>query len=81
MQQTTQTVKDKLPKIYSKDLIEVLFSQPYCRIHFLEEAQIAQRQTASKYLQELTRIGVLQRIPAGREAYYLHTAFLTALTQ
>ncbi|MDQ2799514.1 MAG: Fic family protein, partial [Armatimonadota bacterium] len=40
MQQTSQAVKDKLPKIYSKDLIEVLFSQPYCRIHFLEEAQI-----------------------------------------
>ena len=59
MQETTDKVRAELPKIYSKDLIEVLFSQPYCKIRFLEHAHIAQRQTASRYLKELSRIGVL----------------------
>jgi Fic family protein len=81
MQETTDIVRDELPKIYSKDLIEILFSQPYCKIRFLEDAGIAKRQTASLYLQELTRIGVLQRIDKGRDAYFIHTKFLDILTR
>ncbi len=57
MQKTTLFVQAKTPKIYSKDLMEIIFSQPYFRkIRFLEEAGIARRQTASRYLQELEKI-------------------------
>lgn len=81
MQETTETVRMELPKIYSKDLIEVLFSQPYCKIRFLEQAQIAQRQTASRYLKELSRIGVLAMpLEIGRENYYLNAKFYGLLT-
>jgi len=81
MQRTTDTVRTELPKIYSKDLIEVLFSQPYCKIRFLEQAGIGNRQTASKYLQELDRIGVLRRVDVGREAYFVNTEFFNLLTR
>lgn len=81
MQETADTVRDQAPKIYSKDLIEVLFAQPYCKIRFLEEAGIAKRQTASKYLQELAEIGILRRVDAGRDAYFLNTAFLELLSR
>lgn len=34
MREYVATAQEKLPKIYSKDLIEVLFSQPYCAFDF-----------------------------------------------
>ena len=82
MQETTEKVRAELPKIYSKDLIEVLFSQPYCKIPFLEQAGIAKRDAALRYLRELNRIGVLSTpLEVGRENYYLNQALLDLLTQ
>jgi Fic family protein len=74
-----EQVKRELPKVYSKDLLELLFRQPYCKIRFLEEAGIAQRQTASVYLRELSRIGLLTPVKAGRESYYINTNLLKML--
>lgn len=74
-----ERVKSELPKIYSKDLLELLYRQPYCKIRFLEEAGIAQRQTASVYLKELERIGVLKAFRKGREVYYINGKFLRLL--
>lgn len=79
MQKTTLFVQAKTPKIYSKDLMEIIFSQPYCKIRFLEEAGIARRQTASRYLQELEKIKILKSIKIGREQYYINHALLRIL--
>jgi len=81
MNEGIELVKRELPKVYSKDLLEVLFRQPYCKIRFLELAGIAQRQTASSYLRELTRIGLLQSIKVGREYYYINTKLLKILVK
>lgn len=80
LQATAQKVKTDLPRIYSKDLMNVLFSHPYCKIRFLEDEHIAKRQAASKYLQELEKIGVVRGVRAGREKYYINEAFLKLLT-
>lgn len=79
MREGIEQVKRQLPKVYSKDLLELLFRQPYCKIRFLEDAGIAQRKTASQYLRELERIGMLTAVKAGREVYYLNTALLKLL--
>jgi Fic family protein len=79
METVTESVKQDLPKVYSKELIEVLFRQPYCKIRFLEEANIAKRQTASMYLQELERVGVLQSYKKGRERYFINVPFYDLL--
>jgi Fic family protein len=42
-----------------KELIELIFRQPYCKIQFVVDAGIAKRQTASEYLQQLEGVGVL----------------------
>lgn len=76
-----EKVKAELPKIYSKDLLEQLYHQPYCKIRFLEEAGVAQRQTASHYLKELARIGVLKPFKSGREIYYINENFLELLVK
>lgn len=80
IKETAETVRTQLPRIYSKDLIEVLFRSPYCKIKFLEESGIAKRQTASTYLKELERIGVLKGIKMGRDIYYVNDPFLKILT-
>lgn len=76
-----EKVKAELPKIYTKDLLEQLYQQPYCKIRFLEEAGIAQRQTASHYLKELARIGVLKPFKSGREIYYINEKFIKLLVK
>jgi Fic family protein len=80
LNESLERVRCDLPKIYSKDLVELLFRQPYCKIRFLEAAGIAQRKTASHYLQELARIGLLSSVKAGREVYYLNNALLKILS-
>lgn len=79
MDEVQDLVRTKARKIYSKDLIELIFTQPYCRIRFLVDAGLAGRQTASLYLQRLEKLGVLRGRKAGREVYYLNTRLLKAL--
>ncbi len=67
MEDTKQHVQAEQPCIYSRDLIEVVYSNPYCRIRFLEDARVAKRQTAkarcAKYLES---------VKAGREVCSLN---------
>ncbi|HSX13668.1 MAG TPA: Fic family protein [Chlamydiales bacterium] len=81
IQETGTKVRSHLPKIYSKDLIEVLFRSPYCKIKTLEEAEIAKRQTSSQYLQQLESIAILRSFKAGRDTYYINDALLKILTR
>ncbi len=80
MDETQELIKEKLPKIYSKDLVEILFYHPYCKIRFLEDRDIARRQTASNYLRLLEEIGILQSVRSGRETYYINRRLLRILT-
>ncbi len=69
------------PKIYSRELVDTVFTQPYCRIHNLVNAGIAKRQTASTYLKTLESLGVLREIKVGREKLFVHPAFSRLLMQ
>ena len=73
---TMDRCRTEAPKIYSKELIELIFRQPYCKISFIVDAGIAKRKTASEYLQELERIGVMVGEKRGRETIYKHQALL-----
>jgi Fic family protein len=73
-------VRAQRPKLYSRELIEVIFKQPYCRIQNVIDAGIAQRQTAAKHLKELVAIGVLREHRVGKEKVFVHPAFLRLLT-
>jgi Fic family protein len=77
---TNDYIKQELPKIYSRELVDKIFEQPYCRIQTLVDANIAQRQTASGYLKKLTEIGVLTEIIAGKEKLFLHSKLLELMT-
>jgi len=78
---TAEYVREELPKIYSRELIDTIFEQPYCRINNLVEADIAKRQTASEYLKKLENIGVLAEQRFGRERPYIHPKLIELITQ
>jgi Fic family protein len=79
-EETRALVRAERPKIYTHELIEVTFAQPYCRIANLVEAGIAQRQTASVYLKELAALGVLEERRVGREKLFVNTGLMALLT-
>ncbi|MEG3129348.1 Fic family protein [Pantoea cypripedii] len=79
--EATDYVREKLPKIYTHELLQVLFAQPYCRIENLVEHGVAKRQTASSYLKQLVEIGVLEEMNVGREKLYINTRLLQELNQ
>ncbi len=81
LKETQIKVKESLPKIYSHDLVELIFVQPYCRIKNLEDIGLAKRQTASVYLKELCKIGILKEEKRGREKVYIHPRYIQLLIE
>ncbi len=77
--QTAEYVRRKLPKVYSLELVNLIFELPYCRIQNLVDAKIAERQAASRYLKQLAEIGVLEEKAVGREKLFIHPKLLHLL--
>ena len=80
MDATVDYVSRASPKSYSRELIEVIFTQPYSRIGNIVEAKLGNRKTASKHLKELVAKGVLDERQEGRENIYINVRFLDLLT-
>jgi len=74
-------VRELLPKIYSRELVDMIFEQPYCRISNLVDANVAKRQTASEYLKKLVGIGVLTERQIGRERLFIHPKLINLITK
>jgi Fic family protein len=79
-QQTAAHLRDANPKIYSHELVNLIFELPYCRIQNVIARNIARRQTASVYLKELVRTGVLEEKAVGREKIFIHPKLMRLLT-
>jgi Fic family protein len=81
IERTADYTRRSAPKQYSRELIDLIFVQPYCRIENLVDAGIAKRQTASTYLHKLAAIGVLNETQVGLRKLFLNARFLTLLTR
>ena len=81
MTQTSDHVQARLPRIYSHELMQTIFEQPYCRIGTLVDKGVAKRQTASVYLKQLAEIGVLREESVGREKLFVHPKLMQLMTQ
>lgn len=77
---TSDFVRNRLPKIYSHELINLIFKLPYCRISDVIGAGIAKRQTASNYLKQLVEAGVLDEVDSGKEKLFVHPKLYDLLT-
>ncbi len=78
---TVTRVRTELPKIYSRELVDEIFKQPYCRIENLVQADLAKRQTASRYLKLLVEIAVLEEREQGREKLFVNLKLLELLAE
>jgi len=79
MNQTKMLLKRKAPKIYSKDLLEVLFQHPYTKIDFVSDGLGVTRQTASSYLKQLEALDVVKVLQLGRGKYFINIALYDLL--
>lgn len=82
VEKTLKVAKEKLPaRVYSKELVELLFHQPYTKGQFLVDAGIAERKTAAEYLKELERAGILKSKKLGKENLYLNVKLFDLLSK
>lgn len=72
MDNTKQKLKSELPKIYSKDLLEVLFIHPYTKIDMLVDNLGLHRDTASKHLKAMEKIGILNSVQIKNTRFYVN---------
>jgi Fic family protein len=79
LEETTDRMRRDAGQIYSRELAELVFVRPYCRIAHVVAAGLAKRQTASTYLKELASIGILREHKVGREKIFLNPAFIDLL--
>ena len=79
LDETIGFVKKNAEKIYTRELVELIFSQPYCRIQTLIDAEIVKREAAARYLKTLVDIGVMQEIKSGREKIFIHSKLMNLL--
>jgi len=78
---TIEDCRQKLPSyMYSKELVELLFERPYCKVKFLVDRGIAKRQRASVYLKTLEKIGILKMKKVGKENLYLNVKLYELLS-
>ena len=69
---TITEVKEKLPKIYKKELIEFIFTETYTKGTHLVNQGFATRKTMTKYLRSLEEIGILKSEKIGKETIYIN---------
>lgn len=74
-------MRDKLPRLYSQDLLNALFRHPYTRIDYIARELKVTRLTAQKYLKKLAEHNLITEIKSGRNNYYINTQLVALFLQ
>jgi len=77
---TITLVRERAPRIYSKELVELLFVNPYCKIAFLTAQLNIERKAASRYLHQLEELGILELHKAGKENLFINKELMRILS-
>lgn len=67
---TTDLIKKKLPKIYSRELVEAIYYEFYTKNEYFAKELNISRNTATTYLKALEKIGILGSEKIGIEVIY-----------
>jgi Fic family protein len=73
------TLREKTPKIYSQDLLNNLFRNPYTKIEYLMNDLKISRNTAIRYLEQLEKIDLITKKKVGRDNFYVNNSLLNIL--
>jgi Fic family protein len=79
IEKTSSEIKEKLPKIYSKELVDLIFTEFYTRIANVEEKLGVTRKTASNYLNELVEVGVLEVETRGKDKIFINKCLMNLM--
>lgn len=79
MEQYKIELSEKLPKIYSEELLEGLFFEVYTKISYIEEICGVTRKTAMSYLSQLEENGFLSSEKIGRDRIYKNDRLIRIL--
>ncbi len=79
MDTTGQEIKEKLPKVYSKDLVEVIFRLPYTKRQNLIDIGLGTPKTVGNYLMALDEKEFLKSVRVGKEKLYLNQKLMDIL--
>lgn len=80
MHETKQRLRRDLPKLYSQELLNNLFRHPYTKIEFMERDLAISRPTATKYLSELEKAGLVRKTKLGRTHFYVNEPLFALLS-
>ena len=80
MKNYKEEFRNKLPKIYSKELLESLFYEVYTKISYVEKKCNVTRITATSYLNQLEEIGLLESEKIGRDKIYKNLRLIKLLS-
>jgi Fic family protein len=78
---TIKNVRENAPKIYSKELVENIFEQPYTKIEYITTKLGVERKAASRYLRKFKEIGILESKKVGKEVIYINKELIKLLKQ
>ena len=78
---TIEKVKAEVPKIYSKELVETLFENPYCKTEFIVKALGVERKAASRYLHKMEDIGILTCVKFGKDNLFINAGLMDLLKE
>jgi len=70
MEVMKEELKEKLPKLYSKELLETLFYEFYTKLPYIKKSLGVSERTAITYLEKLEENGFLTSEKIGRERIY-----------
>lgn len=79
IEEMTNEIKLKLPKVYAKDLVEILFRLPYTKRQNLIDENLGTAKTVGNYLIALEENGILESVKVGKEKLYLNRKLLEIL--
>ncbi|WP_417444124.1 Fic family protein [Joostella sp.] len=81
MEHMATEIKEKLPKVYTKELVEILFRLPYTKRQFLIDEKLGTPKTVGNYLKDLENAGFLTSEKVGKEKLYLNYRLMAILDQ
>lgn len=79
IERTDLLIRAQAPALYSREFMDLIFAQPYCRIRNLVDTGIAKRQTASVYLRRLADLGIMEQTIHGRDKVFVNRQLVTVL--
>ncbi|MDD6584006.1 MAG: Fic family protein [Bacteroidales bacterium] len=76
-----QQLRPAFGKLYRHELLNNLFFHPYTKIEFIECDMMVQRKTASRYLDKIVAMGLLEKVKLGTSNYYVNAPLVALLSR